>query len=451
MSDQKISELNPAGAIDGSELVPVVQGTGTVKATLTDVFNALRGAGYDDTAIQAAITALQAADTTTDGDVTALQTAITALQAADTTINGNVATLRTDVNDLQGLFSVYDNAGNQRGWIQFVEATGDLEILLTDATGQEDGMIRIKPDNTIEVPYAPATASGTKTLITNEMLAAKLLGLLRTSPATGNSQEIVVNAPGDIPLVLRGTGGQTANLFEVKNAAGNVLFKIEPDGSITIGGDANFPGNVHINGSLTAAVAGTMIYKGKIDLTVPYAPIPNLASGWYYTVSTGGAIDPSWNTHLEANVPQMGVGDVLIYDGVNFIHLSNTVTPSPEPVQVLATGYTTDVTVEDGAGYFHVSPALHGKQLVTIHAAVITAGTGGPTSIQIHNLTQGNDMLTTQLTIDDGETGSDTAATAGVIGPVNSFVSDNDMLRIDVKAVSPTTAPQGLLVTMEFN
>ena len=294
MPDQKISELNPAGALDGSELVPVVQGTDTVGATLTAVFAALGGAGYDDTAIQAAIAALQAADTATDGNVTALQTAITALQAADTTITGDVTALQT--------------------------------------------------------------------AITNALVS---------TPAAGTNQQIVPGAPADVPLAVKASGGQSGDLFQALSPTGTTLFRIDANGNVTI------PGNLTVTGNLIA--------------------------------------------------------------------------PPVEPVQVLVDGYTTDVAVRDGAGYFHISPALNNKDLVTVHAAVITPGAGGVTSVQVHNLTKSVDMLTTMLTIDAAETGSDTAAAAAVISNVNKKVAVNDMLRIDVKAVSPTTAPQGLLVTMEFN
>jgi hypothetical protein len=58
-------------------------------------------------------------------------------------------------------------------------------------------------------------------------------------------------------------------------------------------------------------------------------------------------------------------------------------------------------------------------------------------------------MLSTKLTIDSGETGSDTAAAAAVINTSNDHVNTNDMLRIDIDAVH-TTAAQGLIVTLGF-
>jgi hypothetical protein len=69
--------------------------------------------------------------------------------------------------------------------------------------------------------------------------------------------------------------------------------------------------------------------------------------------------------------------------------------------------------------------------------------------IQIYNIDNALDMLSTKLTIDSAETGSDTAATAAVINTSNDHVNVNDMLRIDVDAVH-TTEAKGLIVTLGF-
>ena len=117
--------------------------------------------------------------------------------------------------------------------------------------------------------------------------------------------------------------------------------------------------------------------------------------------------------------------------------------------EAVVVDYTTAVTTGDGKFYTHTPPELDGFDLVYVHAEVITAGTTGTTDIQIHNVTQAADMLSTKLTIDSGQTGSDTAVTPAVIDTANDDVATNDLLRIDVDDVS-TTAPQGLNVTMGF-
>ncbi len=111
--------------------------------------------------------------------------------------------------------------------------------------------------------------------------------------------------------------------------------------------------------------------------------------------------------------------------------------------------FTTDVETGEGKAYLHITPALAGMDLVYVHARVITAGTTGTLDIQIYNVTDSQDMLSTKLTVDSGETGSDTAAAPAVIDTGHDDVAENDLLRIDVDAV-PTTAPKGLIVTLGF-
>jgi len=120
--------------------------------------------------------------------------------------------------------------------------------------------------------------------------------------------------------------------------------------------------------------------------------------------------------------------------------------------QIVCFNATTDCETGDGAadvGYFHVPAGFNGMDLVEVHAECITAGTTGTMDIQIANVTQAADMLTTKITIDSAETGSDTAAAAAVIDAANDDVATNDLLRIDIDAVH-TTAAKGLWVTLGF-
>ncbi len=114
---------------------------------------------------------------------------------------------------------------------------------------------------------------------------------------------------------------------------------------------------------------------------------------------------------------------------------------------------TDDVTTGDGAAYFPVPAAMNGMDLVSVAGYHVTAGTGAgsdTTDIQIHNVTDAADMLSTKLTIDEDETSSATAATAAVIDTSNDDVATGDMLRVDVDALVSGTAPQGLFVVLEF-
>lgn len=115
-------------------------------------------------------------------------------------------------------------------------------------------------------------------------------------------------------------------------------------------------------------------------------------------------------------------------------------------IQVVAGG--SSLSVGDGKAYFTVPEELNGMNLIAVHARVITAGTTNTTDIQIHNVTDAQDMLSTKLTIDSTETGSDTG-TAAVVDATKDDVVTNDLLRIDIDAVS-TTAPKGLIVRLRF-
>ena len=119
-------------------------------------------------------------------------------------------------------------------------------------------------------------------------------------------------------------------------------------------------------------------------------------------------------------------------------------------VQVMVTAPTGETEAGDGAAYIHIPAAYAGMNLVEVHAEVITAPTGSAETYNIYNVTDSVDMLSTALTIDAGETGSDTAATAAVINTSNDDVAQNDLLRIDVDGVGSTTAAQGLIITLGF-
>ena len=118
-------------------------------------------------------------------------------------------------------------------------------------------------------------------------------------------------------------------------------------------------------------------------------------------------------------------------------------------LQMVVFAPTVSISTGDGKFYIHIDQRLAGLRLADVHAEVVTAGTTNTTDIQIANVNDAVDILSTKLTIDSGETGSDTAATAAVINAANSRVTINEVLRVDVDAVS-TTAPLGLIVTLGF-
>jgi hypothetical protein len=117
--------------------------------------------------------------------------------------------------------------------------------------------------------------------------------------------------------------------------------------------------------------------------------------------------------------------------------------------QVTAIDFLLNCSTGDGKFYLVVPAYLDGLDLIGVHAKVVIAGTTGTMSIQIRNVTQTVDMLTTKITIDSAELGSDTAATPAVIDTSNDDVAAYDTLAIDIDSVH-TTPATGLIVTLVF-
>ncbi|MBD3176353.1 MAG: hypothetical protein GF320_14330 [Armatimonadia bacterium] len=77
-------------------------------------------------------------------------------------------------------------------------------------------------------------------------------------------------------------------------------------------------------------------------------------------------------------------------------------------------------------------------------------GTSGVTSVQIERDRGGtvNDLLSTELTIDAGETDSSTAATAAVIDADYKILEAGDILTFKCTAVPGGTVPTGLTIQL---
>ena len=119
-------------------------------------------------------------------------------------------------------------------------------------------------------------------------------------------------------------------------------------------------------------------------------------------------------------------------------------------VQIMAVAKATDLTVADGLAYFHVPAGLDGMDLVEVHAEVFTAPAGSTATFEISNNGASTQMLSTNITIDADETGSDSAATAAVIDASNDDLDTNDLIQINCTQIGSSTAGAGLMVTMGF-
>ncbi len=108
----------------------------------------------------------------------------------------------------------------------------------------------------------------------------------------------------------------------------------------------------------------------------------------------------------------------------------------------------TTLTTGDGKAHFTVSEVLTGMDLTSALAHVYTVSSSGLPKVQIHNLTDAVDMLSTEITIDATEKDSSTAVAPSVVNGATDDVVTGDEIRIDVDTAG--TGTKGLEVRLTF-
>lgn len=111
----------------------------------------------------------------------------------------------------------------------------------------------------------------------------------------------------------------------------------------------------------------------------------------------------------------------------------------------------TGSTVETGDGKFiwAIPFDLNQTNLVDADAFITTLSSSGLVTVQIRNITQAVDMLSTRITIDVGEYHSFDAAAQPVINQANNTVTTGDRLAVDVDVAG--TGTKGLGVILRFD
>lgn len=250
-------------------------------------------------------------------------------------------------------------------------------------------------------------------------------------PQGGNSNG------GDIIFVLpaksgSGTNGQLKILPTTESAFGILDFESVATTSKTF----TFPnttGNVVVLSTGTTGVLRAD--SGVVSVDTDVTDIVSAASD-----TVAGKVELATIAETTAGTD---TGRAITPDG-----LAGSTIFGQKTVQIMVFEQATDWAIGDGKAYFVVPQSMNGMNIVRVHARVITAGTTGTSDIQIRNVTDSQDILSTKLTIDSAETGSDTAATAAVINTSYDDLATNDLIAIDIDATS-TTKPKGLILTIE--
>ena len=119
-------------------------------------------------------------------------------------------------------------------------------------------------------------------------------------------------------------------------------------------------------------------------------------------------------------------------------------------IQVKVIDDLTTLTTGDGKVIFLVPQELNGYNLTGANAFVTTVSSSGTPTIQIRNVTDSVDMLSTRITIDANEYTSYTAAAAAVVNTTYDDVATGDRLAVDVDVAGTGAKGLGIVLTFQL-
>ena len=426
------AELN---LLDGSSANTVVNSKAVIYGSGGEV------AGTLSTAAQTAITSLGT---------------LTALTVDDVAVNGKVITMTGSTGDTAvftvgtgGTLSLVttDAAGTDADLT--IDADGQINIDANDAAGIFLGINGTNQINLVDGVLKPVTDNDVDLGVSGgpEFKNGYFNGTLEADAVTiGGTNVVSGSLITTLGTVSAGTWeGTTIAVAQGGTGATSLTDKAvlisQDSGTDTVGSVAlTTDGQIIIGGS-SGPAAATLTAGDGIDITNGDGSIEIIAE----TASTTnpGAVELATAAETTTGTD---TGRAVTPDG-----LAGSVVFGTRYAQMVVFDFTTDIAEGNGKFYFHVPAGLNGMDLVEVHAKVITVGSGSTVDVQIHNLTDGSDMLSTSLTIDNGELDSKDAATAAVINGSEDDVVTNDVLRIDVDGNGgDTTIAKGLIVTLGF-
>ena len=118
----------------------------------------------------------------------------------------------------------------------------------------------------------------------------------------------------------------------------------------------------------------------------------------------------------------------------------------------LVSDSSTTPATGDGKVHFMISPELNGMNLVDADAVVTTVSSSGTPTFAVRRERSGSavDMLSTNITIDQSEKTSYTAATAPVINTSNDDVATGDIIYIDLDTIGTGAKGHGVILSFQL-
>jgi biotin carboxyl carrier protein len=272
----------------------------------------------------------------------------------------------------------------------------------------------------------PTFASETNTVAgevnTNATNAATSASTATTQAGTattqaGNASASAAAAAASALTALNAPGTSATSTTSLSIGTGAKSLTIQTGKSIVVGmtlviARTSAPTTTRMSGVVSSYDSGT----GALGVTVDSV--------------TGSGTHTDWTVSLSAAVIGSDLGKRVI--------------------QVKVIDDLTTLTTGDGKVIFLVPQELNGYNLVGANAFVTTVSSSGTPTIQIRNVTDSVDMLSTRITIDASEYTSYTAAAAAVVNATYDDVATGDRLAVDVDVAGTGAKGLGIVLTFQL-
>jgi hypothetical protein len=243
----------------------------------------------------------------------------------------------------------------------------------------------------------------------------------------------------DHPQYVKHSLAEAANDFLVASGAGAFIKKTLAE-VLTIIGKAAASGLASLDASSKVVQDPANATATPTASKIPIADGSGKLDGWITDASDAAKGKVELATAAETTTGT-DTGRAVTPDGLAGSDYGKRV------VQMLVNG-STALTTGDGKAYLRIPSVMNGWNLVAVAAHVQAASSSGVPTIQIRNVTDSADMLSTRITIDGSENDSLSAATAAVIDTSHDDVATGDWIAIDVDVAG--TGVTYLLVEMTF-
>ena len=253
------------------------------------------------------------------------------------------------------------------------------------------------------------------TATTQAGIATTQAGNAATSASNALSSENAAAASALTALNAPGTSATSTSSLSIGTGAKSLT--IQTGKSIVVGmtlviARTSAPTTTRMSGVVTSYDSGT----GALGVTVDSV--------------TGSGTHTDWTISLSAAVIGSDLGKRVI--------------------QVKVIDDTTTLTTGDGKVIFLIPQELNGYNLVGANAFVTTVSSSGTPTVQIRNVTDAVDMLSTRITIDANEYTSYTAAAAAVVNATYDDVATGDRLAVDVDVAGTGAKGLGIVLTFQL-